>query len=177
VQWDDLDASFQSEALKLGYERDTWNLPGSAPIEALSFETILLAQPDKIEVIRNMGYNEPTWDCYINHYGDFTWEELAEADVQKYLVMIGWTEDSWENENSDPPPADDEFWGDLTTEQRDGAKGICYFRQLWDEIPLTDTAEWPDNWSPTQAPTSSSRSVSLARFSAAVLLMLAVCAS
>lgn len=65
--WEDLSESQASNAVVLGYTEPTWNLPGTAAVEMLSFETISLDFVQGSALI-NLGYDEERYDCWINHY-------------------------------------------------------------------------------------------------------------
>jgi hypothetical protein len=75
VEWRYLDAASMAAAETLAYDESAWNLPGSADIETLSYETINATNRAQGQAIEALGMNEGTWDCYINHYEDYNWTE------------------------------------------------------------------------------------------------------
>lgn len=60
-----LDANALSAADTLEYTKKTWDVPGTAEIELLSFETINSGAVDQSAAIESLGINEESWDCYI----------------------------------------------------------------------------------------------------------------
>ena len=120
-------------------KKKDWNTPGTAEIELLSFETINLTSlgllsdenvqvgragdRSAIDVIMNVLNitNEDTWDCHINHYRDFFWDELEKVGVAKYYKVLGWTPARWEND--DPPASEDLEWFELDKNETIAATG------------------------------------------------------
>lgn len=143
VPWEELDESLVAAAEALEYTEETWNTPGQAEIESLSYETITLDSPDiRQQALDTIGYdNEEQWDCYINHYDDYDWEELEEEEVQQYYAALGWTEESWLGDE-DPPESEDMDWAELNDDQQAAASELCYFEQNWDGLSLD---EWPSS--------------------------------
>lgn len=136
VVWADLTDDVKWIAETLRYTEETWNLPGSASIEALSFDAIEISGIAGGGVAINaMGLNEEQWDCNINHYTYYDWEELEVEGVQVFYLALGWSEASWNGE-SGPPQSEDEFWSDLSDGQREAAEALCYQCELWNGSPL-----------------------------------------
>ena len=73
VAWSKLDMNQMSLAASiLGYNEETWNVPGTAYLENLSFSTIASTGASQATALEGLGFNRPTWDCYINHFaGEF----------------------------------------------------------------------------------------------------------
>jgi hypothetical protein len=154
----------------LGYDRKTWNLPGSANNdrngtdvfwEGLSWETIQNVSPRAVSIIAQLGFWAQQWDCWINHYQDYTWEGLYQQsaieiifvededvvirgrNLQAAMTSLGWTDDNWDTserfdyffplgtDRGDRPP-----WDELTLAEQEAATTICWTRELWDRIPL-----------------------------------------
>ena len=130
--WSESSPPIQDAAIDLGYNPSTWDEPGTAEVEELSYETI--NAPATMKVI---GMNEVTWDCYMNHYEDFSWEELEEEEVQEWYEVLGWTERAWES-GIDEPTTEEEDWDELSDEQRLAAENICFFRETWDGLNMAD---------------------------------------
>ena len=146
IQWNSLTEEFQADAIQLNYDNSTWNTPGTAALEELSWYSIASTQPNAIPVLQRMGFDQENdgqevWDCFVNHYVDYDWDELAEEGLEVFARMLGWTEESWENDG--PLPVDGKSWQDLTDEQQEGALRLCYFQELWDGMLLTS---WPEHW-------------------------------
>lgn len=54
----------------------------------------------------------------------------------QYATSLGWDENKWDNNGSDPE-TEDFYWDDLTLEQQAAASQICYFKDLWDGLVLS----------------------------------------
>ena len=91
VPWSAVDSN---SIASLGYNRTTWELPGTAAIEAAAFATLLMTTQQQQAV--ELGFTEPTWNCYQNHYLAFDWSELRNAGAQRHWEALGWTESSWD---------------------------------------------------------------------------------
>jgi hypothetical protein len=85
-----------------------------------------------------MGYNEDRWDCCINHYTNYDWDELDMDDypeVQLSYKVLGWNNRSWDTGTSDPA-SEGKSWSELTLFEQASADYVCYDGLLWDEEPL-----------------------------------------
>jgi hypothetical protein len=148
VAYHELEASTQKLAIFIeNYNDETWDLPGTAVVEELDFCSIDVAQQ---ESAISMGLVDGwQWDCYINHFANYGWLDLQTDDVQKPYSDLGWTEDSWDGIAS-YPASEDLSWDEMSSEEQEAAKQMCYFKEIWDmdlKIP---------NWPPhTMNPTSS----------------------
>jgi len=67
VFYDDLTKEQRGFADLMGYDNngDEWNLPGSAAIELLSYETIQNTDPSGFAGLTGFQFEEEQWDCYI----------------------------------------------------------------------------------------------------------------
>jgi hypothetical protein len=129
-----------------------WNFPGTAAIEAYSYQSIEESDdPMRIGYIQSIGFTEPVWDCYVNHYKGFSWIDMADMGLQQYLLALGWTEDLWNNQ--DQPSVYDKSWSELNSDEKDAAAKICWFQLLWDGISLDDPA-WNNTAAETVPPSS-----------------------
>lgn len=88
----------------------------------------------------SLGLSGDVWDCSINHFLAFWWTDLEELGITDYLSSLGWNNDSWDNDGP-LPDTEDLYWDELTPEQQASASHLCYFRDLWDGIPIP---EWED---------------------------------
>lgn len=70
VLWDDLSSEQQMAAYVAGFVPETWNHPGTADVEGLSYEVIADMSFDQVRAIDSLGFTEGQWDCYANHYSD-----------------------------------------------------------------------------------------------------------
>lgn len=78
---------------------------------------------DVIMHVLNITEDE-TWDCHINHYRDYFWEELELYNLSHYFEALGWNQARWENE--DPPDSEDMDWFELSADETTAAKGQCF---------------------------------------------------
>ena len=84
------------------------------------------------------GLGENIWDCHINHYYGYWWVDLKERGFDQYLIVLGWDENSWDNDGPEPE-SEDLNWEHLTPVEQSAASQICFFRDLWDG---TSISEW-----------------------------------
>ncbi|KAL7525331.1 hypothetical protein ACHAXR_000959, partial [Thalassiosira sp. AJA248-18] len=123
LKWSSLGGSDLSYASNnLGYDRDTWNLPGTGDIEAWSYHDLY-----DIEVAgaQGLGIDSEMWDCHINHYFGYWWEDIEYYGYDEYLTGLGWKVESWDN-CAPAPDSEDKYWDELTPRQQAGATQVCY---------------------------------------------------
>jgi len=73
------------------------------------------------------------WDCYMNHYDGYYWEDLPASAASNYEIL-GYDQPSWD-EGSYVDTAD-MYWDDLSSTQKEAAFGLCFFQKSWDWISL-----------------------------------------
>ncbi len=144
VPWTQLSDEFQSLAILLGYEMQSWDLPGTAKVESLNF---LSLKKKEQELVAAMGLTEAQWDCYINHYEGFAWDELPSETIRN-LETLEWDSALWES-GAAPPETRDRAWNDLGDAEREAAIALCYRYETWEMIPLE---EWYVSTLPSRAP-------------------------
>mmetsp|Transcript_26761 Transcript_26761/g.55861 ORF Transcript_26761/g.55861 Transcript_26761/m.55861 type:complete len:422 (+) Transcript_26761:239-1504(+) len=117
---------------KLGYIEATWNNFGIAPVEEKRWNSLTANERDGANML---GFAEGTWDCFINHYDDYSWEELVEKGVAENYEGLGWTRDHWEQSNAvvGVPYTEARWWGQLTDTEKSVANGLCFFEDNWDK--------------------------------------------
>eukprot|EP00580_Thalassiosira_gravida_P021066 CAMPEP_0201681288 /NCGR_PEP_ID=MMETSP0494-20130426/51036_1 /ASSEMBLY_ACC=CAM_ASM_000839 /TAXON_ID=420259 /ORGANISM="Thalassiosira gravida, Strain GMp14c1" /LENGTH=403 /DNA_ID=CAMNT_0048165029 /DNA_START=494 /DNA_END=1705 /DNA_ORIENTATION=+ len=115
---------------KLGYVEVTWNNHGLAPIEHTGWVGLSSNERDGASLL---GHTQDTWDCFINHYEGYSWDDLAEKGVQTHFIELGWTQAHWEHTADTIVPTDARWWGQLTDNEKRAANGICYFKDNWDK--------------------------------------------
>mmetsp|Transcript_9894 Transcript_9894/g.22230 ORF Transcript_9894/g.22230 Transcript_9894/m.22230 type:complete len:398 (+) Transcript_9894:134-1327(+) len=129
-----LDTTSQNIASeKLGYLPVTWNNHGLAPIERKGWDNLTSNERDAATTI---GFTENTWDCFINHYEQHSWEELAEEGVQEHYRNLGWDEGFWTHETEGVPYTDARWWDQLTSTEKLAANKLCYFQENWDKVDM-----------------------------------------
>jgi len=168
----------------IGYVNETWDLPGSVnrgdinfpseinatdvidgPFwEGLSLATLLDTNFRVGSIITSLGITSEQWNCWVNHYQDFTWDGLREEsevkvtfgengtvtmggrDMIESIEALGWTEESWNTAErfnyffpQDPTSRGERpLWEDLTKREQDAATNFCWNRELWNRIPLPE---------------------------------------
>ena len=123
----------------MGYTQETWDIPGSNELEGTSY--VDLDNNEKTGVMTLLGLTaEEVYDCHINHYHGYWWADLVESGYDIYYALLGWNEDSWDNDG-DAPNTEDMYWNELTIHQQVAAGQICYFRDLWDGISIPEWEE------------------------------------
>lgn len=134
LAWSSLsEAEIQIANNHLGYSKKTWDTPGSNILEKYRYDD--LSESGK-NGATSLGLGNAIWDCHINHYVGFTWSDLAAGGFVQYATSLGWDENKWDNNGSDPE-TEDFYWDDLTLEQQAAASQICYFKDLWDGLVLS----------------------------------------
>lgn len=153
VSWSKLNDDTRILAVLLGYSQQSWDLPGSASIEHMSFDMIKLSNDSKqIVYIQALGFGKPSWDCYMTHYKTNDWEKLGEYGVQQYYEILGWTEQLWNNSDASHPKVLP--WKDLNITERIAAESLCYLEPIWNNVSLEDEVAW--SVSPSSSSLSSS---------------------
>jgi len=115
----------------LGYNKNSWNNPGTNDIEAWSYHDLY---EDEITGVKGLGIDS-VWDCQINHYRGYWWEDIEYFGYARYFELLGWDADSWDDYDL-TPETEGMYWDDLTKEQQAAATQLCYHRDLWDEISI-----------------------------------------
>ena len=64
-----------SAAETLGYNSTSWDNPGMNPIERLTYELVVV-DCSLANALAELGIDQQSWDCYINHYRGYTWPDL-----------------------------------------------------------------------------------------------------
>merc|ERR1712238_165064 len=80
-------------AMALDYTKMTWNTLGTNSIEESAWYYLT---PQEMAASLQVGIVEEDWDCYVNHYGDYSWSELEEYFLAKYWIALGWNQLSWD---------------------------------------------------------------------------------
>ena len=133
--WEDLSTTIRDHAHAAGYQGKTWNEPGLQEIEKLDWESLEEAVRAEME---GMGFTAPQWDCYMNHYRNYEWEDLeddaANLHLQEPFKTLGWTHQSWDEDEK--PDLEGKYWEDLAPNEKEAASTLCYTQTLWDEVAI-----------------------------------------
>ena len=130
----------------LGYTPQIWNRPGLYQLESWAFYEL---HEDEQSGAEGLGINEAMWDCHINHYHGYWWQDLQALNLDQYFIALGWNATMWD-EGDSTPDTNDMYWDELIQEQQAAATQVCFTQDLWDEIPLP---EWTTASSITLTPT------------------------
>eukprot|EP00978_Attheya_sp_CCMP212_P013360 scaffold33622_cov51-Attheya_sp.AAC.1 len=122
------------EAIGFTNAKKSWTQQGwDEAIESKSWFSLSSGTRANASIV---GFTEDTWDCHINHYDDYDWEELVAYDLTEYynltdyFEIIGYTQDIWEGDND--PDVDDQDWDEIKTEVQAALEEICWTEDLWD---------------------------------------------
>jgi len=130
------------------YTEKTWNLPGTSDIEELSWSS--LSDTQKFGA-SSIGFTEPTWDCWQNHFGDYLWRELA-PEAESALTALGYNQVTWDNDRF--IAVEDDYWVEMdddndANEDKIALATLCYQEETWDGVlplfatPLADITQTP----------------------------------
>jgi len=133
VPWSEVEPLEAVQAL--GYTKDTWNNPGTAPIEGLTFSNLNGTEAAAAE---RLGFTELSWDCYQIHFfwGYDSWLDLKETGYHVFWEALGWNQSIWLG-IEDPPESLSLNWNSLNDEQKEAASSLCYFKETWDQVDIS----------------------------------------
>jgi len=134
TQWAELSDDEKSVAKSLSYTRYLWDNLEIASIESHPYDHLSQAEQQGVGAL---GLDAEIWDCYVNHYYGYYWDELEDAGVAKYYSALGWTKASWE-EGGAEPAIEDLYWNELSETEKENAINLCYFEYSWNWIGLDD---------------------------------------
>jgi hypothetical protein len=83
-----------------------------------------------------MGWTDISWDCWNNHFRQYSWDDLTFYGLDFHFTALGWSRNSWEG-NADPPPSHGKYWDLLNDVQRENANALCYYSNNWDREDMT----------------------------------------
>lgn len=116
----------------LGYSKYSWNNVGTNDIENWRYSDLY---SDEAAAVDGLGIDSDQWDCHINHYIGYWWNDIENLGIDIYLFVLGWTEESWDHDGS-KPESNDMYWNDLSAIQQEAARQLCYSEELWDVVPM-----------------------------------------
>ena len=132
VAWNSLPVETQTLASEVGWNETTWNLPGTAPVEKLSLDSVAESQK-----LLDMGFTEEQYDCFVNHYDYYDWVDLETEELDDYFVTLGWNNNSWALQAA-APESENNTWAELNGQEQAAAEMICYFQGTWDGESLAE---------------------------------------
>ena len=107
-------------------------------VEGFDYSTLIrdfetAGNDDAIDAMNNFGYDENVWDCWINHYSYYDWDEFIQYEFAEPLIVLGWNQSNWDGDAPEPE-SDSKDWIELTVEERTAAEELCYFEEVWDGV-------------------------------------------
>lgn len=116
----------------LGYIKYSWNVVGENDIETWAYSDLYTSEA---AAVSSLGISEEQWDCWVNHYKGYYWSSLESMGITTHLDVLGWNEAMWDGDGTEPS-SEQYYWAELSAEQQEAAKQICYIEELWDGVPL-----------------------------------------
>eukprot|EP00978_Attheya_sp_CCMP212_P002741 scaffold5612_cov46-Attheya_sp.AAC.4 len=138
VAWDDLPLNIKDAWQAIGFTNasKSWWQQGRDydAIESKSWSTLDIENSFFQGNATIVGFTNETWDCHINHYYDYSWEELIAYDLNEYFETIGYTaSDMWEGDDETDLDFEDKEWDEIETEVQGALVSICWTEDLWDD--------------------------------------------
>lgn len=134
TQWTELENDVKTNAKNLGYNRNLWDNLELLELEAFPYDDLTA---EEIPDVLTLGLDEDVWNCFINHYNGYYWDDLVEEGVVEYYEILGWTERMWDDEVG-TPDTDDFYWYELSAEEQEAANSLCFIANSWDWVSLAD---------------------------------------
>jgi hypothetical protein len=137
--WVNLSPTERDFAIAVGWTEETWNSPFQSDIESIAFAD--LGDGERAALLA-MGFSEESYDCYVDHYYGYTWEELVQFEIAPYFEEFGWTESLYDAD-SQPVAWAAGVWSALNDVEKNAADQLCWFQEIWESTPLGD---WAGNY-------------------------------
>jgi len=142
VSWKNLSVEERNLASQVGYTAVSWDKFFINEIEMVSFgdlkDTEYLTQDDIISisdspnnVLTELGFDENSWDCWINHFLGYRWEDLVQYEIVDSYEALGWTQNMWESYD-ESPASSSKAWRVLSDGEKQAAANLCYLPETWD---------------------------------------------
>jgi len=128
--WVNLDSAEKNTAQALGYFRTSWDNLEIYNLESLRFSDLTYTEQNNVLAL---GMDEEMWDCWMNHYNGYYWEDMPNGKTQ-YLAVLGYTQTTWDEDLG--ADTDNFDWYELSSEQQNAANKLCYFANSWDWLDL-----------------------------------------
>jgi len=131
VAWADLPQNVEDAWETIGFNqpKKSWTQQGR-DYEDIESKSWFSLENESIFFATLVGFTEDTWDCHINHYYDYYWEELVMYNLSEYFEIIGYTQASWERDDS--IDVNDQYWDEIETDVEAALEEICWTKDLWD---------------------------------------------
>lgn len=136
TSWNALPVEMKQYAQDLGYTDESWNNVGTADIEQYSWDEF---GSNERNALGELGFTSSTWNCYMNHYNDYSWSDLIVQDMDQAARILGYTPESW-TAGGGGTTLD---WDEMDDGQQWAATDFCYFKDTWDEVPLNEMNHIP----------------------------------
>jgi len=133
--WNDLTDDQVIAAASMEYDENLWNEPGSASIEGATYDGDNRVFATYARVLGFTG--REMWDCWMNHYNGYNWEDIVTYGIEPSLVALGWNETMWESGGALVPESDNKWWDQFTDAEKTAAVAMCYTKNLWNEDKLS----------------------------------------
>ena len=144
-----LDSDVKDLAESMGYTEASWNYVEQNSFDLIKFEDL---PPSAQNSVLELGYESAeAWDCYVNHYKAYDWEDLSPAGVQEYYRNLGWDRESW-NGNIEAPESDSSAWDELTEDEQQNLIQLCWIEPTWNEEDLMTWGDIPPTTMPSVEP-------------------------
>lgn len=146
LSWENLTNEVDAEYIvaaefELHYTPEYWNT-FTSPVEDIDWGSLY---EDMQIGAGAMGYNLERWDCCINHYNNYDWDDLDDDEypaLQLSMEVLGWDNHSWTT-SVDEPESERNTWGNLTLFEQAAADFVCFDESLWngDALPWGNVTE------------------------------------
>uniref|UniRef100_A0A7S3Q2A0 ShKT domain-containing protein n=1 Tax=Chaetoceros debilis TaxID=122233 RepID=A0A7S3Q2A0_9STRA len=156
--YNELKPEEKEAAAVLGYSNaESWSKLGTADAEGWSWwynanrdyydynenGNYYEENPTFIPAATTLGFTEDVWDCWINHYGSYEWEDLKKYDITSFYRKLGWTKDKWNEIDTVLPDTEGKSFAELSTEEKTAAVTVCYTQKIWDKEMLPFCVDSP----------------------------------
>jgi hypothetical protein len=98
ADWASLDADTFANAVALNYNQGRWDLENRSYREGLPYDELIATLTDvEMESLNNLVANEDSWDCWINHYDGYYWEDIElDPSLLNAFTTLGWKQWVWD---------------------------------------------------------------------------------
>lgn len=145
--WEYLTPREKSLADLIGWDQTSWNAGKSLYDDSESDASLAFADltDEQRSNLMDLGFYEEQYDCWINHYEGYSWSDLQLYGLAGYFETFGFTADNFLGAQGSVAAYQQADWNELSEAQKEAAYQLCWFEELWDEVPLT---KWGDDDTP-----------------------------